>query len=154
MTATELEPTTTYFLNEHSTIQPNWPNDCGHVTWQEHAVKWTVQISTHNTAQLNHLASLTKWLSVCLRTKWLWVRVQLQSLKLQISHLLRARSSLTFRQLKSVDSIWNVYVTWQEYTVTGSGVMTIYFYKGLTKNPETGNITTPTPPPQIRVKAK
>ena len=31
--------------------------------------------------------------------KWFWVRVQLQSLKLQISRLLRARSSLTFRQL-------------------------------------------------------
>ena len=24
-------------------------------------------------------ASLTKWLSVCLRAKWFWVRVQLQS---------------------------------------------------------------------------
>ena len=45
---------------------------------------------------LNHLA---KWLSVRLRTKWFWVRVQLQSLHLQISRLLRARSSLTFRQL-------------------------------------------------------
>ena len=30
--------------------------------------------------QLNHLASLAKWLSVRLRTKWFWVRVQLQSL--------------------------------------------------------------------------
>ena len=48
------------------------------------------------------LASLAKWLCVCLRTKWLWVRVQLQSLKLQISHQLQARSSLTFRQLYSV----------------------------------------------------
>ena len=27
MTATGLEPTTTYFPNEHSTIYPNWPND-------------------------------------------------------------------------------------------------------------------------------
>ena len=44
-------------------------------------------------------ASLAKWLSVRLWTKWLWVRVQLQSLKLQISRLLRAKSSLTFRQL-------------------------------------------------------
>ena len=26
-------------------------------------------------------ASLTKWLSVRLRTKWLWVRVHLESLK-------------------------------------------------------------------------
>ena len=29
-------------------------------------------------------ASLAKWLSVRLQTTWLWVRVQLQSLKLQI----------------------------------------------------------------------
>ena len=27
MTVTGLEPTTTYFVNEHSTILPNWPND-------------------------------------------------------------------------------------------------------------------------------
>ena len=40
-----------------------------------------------------------------LQTNWLWVRVQLQLLKLQISRLLRARSSLTFRQLLSVDSL-------------------------------------------------
>ena len=30
---------------------------------------------------LNHLAKLVEWLSVSLWTKWLWVRVQLQSLK-------------------------------------------------------------------------
>ena len=33
------------------------------------------------TTQLNHLASLAKWLSVRLRTKWLWVRVPLQIMK-------------------------------------------------------------------------
>ena len=43
------------------------------------------------------LVSLAKWLSVLSWTKWLWVRVQLQSLKLQISRLIWARSSLTFR---------------------------------------------------------
>ena len=43
---------------------------------------------------------LAKWLSVLLRTKWLWVRIQLLSLQiLQISRLFRARSSLTFREL-------------------------------------------------------
>ena len=52
-----------------------------------------------------HSTSLAKWLSVRLRTKWFWVRVQLQSLHLQISGLLRARSSLTFRQLYSGDSL-------------------------------------------------
>ena len=45
------------------------------------------------------LASLSKWLSVRFRTKWFWVRFQLQSLKLQTLYLLRARGSLTFRQL-------------------------------------------------------
>ena len=50
---------------------------------------------------LNHLtiqASLAKQLSVCLRTKWLWVRILLLLFKLQIWDLLRAGSSLTFRQ--------------------------------------------------------
>ena len=54
---------------------------------------WT---QTHNQLVckriLNHLgkhsASLTKWLSFHLGTNWLWVRVQLQSLKLQILRLL------------------------------------------------------------------
>ena len=49
------------------------------------------------TAQLNHLTSLVKWLSVRLRTTWLRVRVPLQSLKLQILHLFPARSSLTIQ---------------------------------------------------------
>ena len=47
---------------------------------------------------LNHLVSLTKYLSVHLRTKWLWVRIPLLSLKFQIWRLLRARTSLTFRK--------------------------------------------------------
>ena len=63
-------------------------------------------IGTHNRLvskrTLNHLtklASLAKWLSVLLRTKWLLVPIPLLSLKLQMSRLLRARSSLTFRKL-------------------------------------------------------
>ena len=79
---------------------------------------WT---RTHNhlvrKRTINYLARLAKWLSVRLRIKWLWVRDQLQSLKLQISRLLRARSSLKFSQLQSMDSFWNAYVTWQENTV-------------------------------------
>ena len=50
-------------------------------------------------SEYNHLASLGKWLSVRLRAKRFWVRAQVQSLKLQILHLLQARSSLTFSQL-------------------------------------------------------
>ena len=52
----------------------------------------------------------TKCLSFRLWTTWLWVRVPLQSLKLQISRLFWTKSSLTFRQLFSVDSLWNAYV--------------------------------------------
>ena len=58
-------------------------------------------IRTHNhlvrNGTLKHiakLACLAKWLSVCLQTKWLWVRILLLSLKLQIWCLLWARSSL------------------------------------------------------------
>ena len=51
--------------------------------------------------RLNHLAKLAclaEWLSVRLRTKWLWVRISLLSPKHQIWRLLWARSSLPFRQ--------------------------------------------------------
>ena len=89
-------------------------NDCNWTRTQYHLVH---QRTLNRLAKLASLASLTKWLSVRLRTKWFWVRVQLQSLKLQISHLLRVRSSLTFRQVESVDSLWNAYVTRQEHTV-------------------------------------
>ena len=42
---------------------------------------------THNqlVRKRNHLASLAKWLCICLRTKWFWVRVPFLSIKLQIS---------------------------------------------------------------------
>ena len=45
-----------------------------------------------------NLASLAKWLSVRLQTKWLWIRIPLLSPKFQIWRLLLARSSLTFMQ--------------------------------------------------------
>ena len=41
----------------------------------------------------------------------------MHSLKFHILRLLRASSSLKFRQLQSVDSLWNAYVTWREHTV-------------------------------------
>ena len=64
---------------------------------------------THHTdkysTQLNHLASLAKWLNVGLQTKWLQFQIPLLLLKLEISHLYRSRSFLTFRQLQSVCSL-------------------------------------------------
>ena len=50
---------------------------------------------------LNHLAklaNLAKWLSVHLRAKWLWIRIALPSLKIQLWRLLWTRSSSTFKQ--------------------------------------------------------
>ena len=82
--------------------------DCNWTRTQNHLV---LKRTLNHLAKLAIWASLAKWLSVRLRTKWFWVRVQLQSLHLQISRLLRARSSLTFRQLWSVDSLSNAYVT-------------------------------------------
>ena len=68
-------------------------------TWHEKKIQSNAPYRYVLTTQLNHLASLAKSLSVRLRTKWLLVRVPLQSLNLQIWRLFRARSSLTFRQL-------------------------------------------------------
>ena len=68
-------------------------------TWHDKNIQSNGPYRWVLTTQLNHLASLAKWLSVRLRIKWLWVRIPLQSLKLQNSRLFRNRSSLTFRQL-------------------------------------------------------
>ena len=68
-------------------------------TWHDKNMQSNAMHRWVLTTQLNHL------------NKWLWVRVQLQLLQFQISRLFRARSSLTFRQLQSVDSLWNAYVT-------------------------------------------
>ena len=62
-------------------------------TWHGKNLQSIVPYRKVLTTQLNHLASLAKWLSVRLWTKWLWFWVQLQSFKLQISRLPRARSS-------------------------------------------------------------
>ena len=43
---------------------------------------------------LAKLSSLAKWLKVRLRTKWFWVRVQLQSKKLTFSLLVILTSSI------------------------------------------------------------
>ena len=50
MTATELEPTTTYFPKEHWTIYPNWPND-----W---AVLWVLICTVHLTVSFCHVTNL------------------------------------------------------------------------------------------------
>ena len=56
-------------------------SNCNGTRTHNHLVcKWTLN-------HLAKLASLVKWLSVCLRTKWLLIRVPLQSLKLHILRL-------------------------------------------------------------------
>ena len=49
--------------------------------------------------QLNDMVIFAKWLSIHLPSKGFRVWVQLQSVKLQISHMFWVRRSLTFRQL-------------------------------------------------------
>ena len=50
MTATGLEPTTTYFANDHSTIYPNRPND-----W---AVLWVLICTMHLTVCFYHVTNV------------------------------------------------------------------------------------------------
>ena len=57
-------------------------------------------IWTHNhlvrKRTLNHLAKLVKWLSVRLRTNWLWVRISLLSIITPWACLLRSGTKLMF----------------------------------------------------------
>ena len=56
-------------------------------------------IRTYNHLVRKQTLSLAKWLSVRLRNRWLWVRIPLPLLKLQVLRLFQARRSLTLRQL-------------------------------------------------------
>ena len=77
-----------------NTQMSNFPK---HTMCKGHARKKFIfckQFQIHNQlirkCTLNHLAkliSLAKWLSVRFLTKWLWVRIPLQSLKLQMLRL-------------------------------------------------------------------
>ena len=60
-------------------------------------VAYPTYASTNGTRTHNHLVR---------------IRALSHVAKLQIRHLLRARSSLSLRQLQSVDWLWNAYVTW------------------------------------------
>ena len=79
-------------------------------TWHDKNIQSNAPHKYVLTTQLSHLGSLPKWSSVCLRTKWSWLRVPLQSLKLYILALFWTRRFFKFRQLHSVDSLWNTYV--------------------------------------------
>ena len=84
-----------------------------YMTWQEHTVKCTVQISSQNTAQW--------WLSICLRTMWFWVWVQLQSLNLQM-----VCCCLLFLQ---ISELWNLMTTVLIYCKKNLSSVKIYTSK-------------------------
>ena len=70
-----------------------------------------------------------------LQTKWLWVQVHFQSLKLQISCLFWSSSSFP-ATIYNVDSFRNAYVTWQEHTVGSQYSLEIYRTSVNIKNSE------------------
>ena len=80
-------------------------------SWHDRSIKSNTPYRQVLITQLNHLASLAKWLIARLQTKWLWVRVPWQSLKRKISRLFQARSSLTFSNYRlwihSETRMWN-----------------------------------------------
>ena len=56
--------------------------------------------------------SLAKWLSVCLRTNWLWIQLPLLSLKLNILHMSRASSSLTLECKFTLKRVRDMIITY------------------------------------------
>ena len=89
------------FIMLHTRLEWIWA--LGVYVTQSNTRQWNIQISTHNATQ--SFGQLAKWLNARSGTRRFRVWFPLQSLKFQILRLLQARSSLTFRQLKSVDSL-------------------------------------------------
>ena len=72
------------FLDIHATIE------CGFTLKRVRDMTRTygqMHLTDKYSTRLNHLAGLAEWLSVCFLTKWLWVRVQLQSIITCVSFL-------------------------------------------------------------------
>ena len=67
-------------------------------TWHGRNIQSNVPHRLLLTIEQSLMFSLSKWLSVRLWTKWLWVRVQLQSFNLETSRLVWVRASFSFRQ--------------------------------------------------------
>ena len=85
-------------------------------------IKRLLHIDSNEIRTHNHL--VCKWLSVCLRINWLWVQISLLSLKLQVSCLLWARSSLIFRKtLKLVCDIKTISLL---HTLPRKSLISIY----------------------------
>ena len=85
---------------------------------------------------MSYCYRMAKWLSVHLRTKGLWVRITLLSLKLQKWRLLWAKSFLTFRQ--TIEWIHSETCTWYDnniqsvvdlYKYLSAGIMIFYLKK-------------------------
>ena len=58
-------------------------------TWNEKNILLNAQYRYVLRTQLNHLASLTKWLSVRLRTKWFWVESSCSQLNFRFCSCLK-----------------------------------------------------------------
>ena len=84
-------------LHIQATIECRYPSETR--TWHDKNKHSNTPYRLVLTAQLDYLATLAKWLSARLQTKWLWIWVPLQSLKLQLLRLLWARNSWTFMRL-------------------------------------------------------
>ena len=73
-------------------------------TWHDKNIQSNIPYRVKLRTENNNLVSLKNLLSVRFKATWFMVRSQMQSLKRQISRLLRARITLTFNQLESADS--------------------------------------------------
>ena len=89
MTATRLEPRTTYFVNEYSTIWPNWPNH-----W---AVFWVLICTVHSTVCSCHVTYAfysESTLYSCLNVKELFFRSRREIWRLSDCNWTRTQNHL------------------------------------------------------------
>ena len=95
MTGTRLESRTTYFINEHSTIWPNWPND-----W---AVFWVLICTVHLTVYSCHVTykfESESTLYSCLNVKELLARSRREIWRLSDWNWTRTQNHLVCKRTK------------------------------------------------------
>ena len=78
-------------------------------TWHDQNIQSNAMYREVLTTQLNYLASSAKWLSAGLRTKWFWVRVQLESSTL-CSYIILSNLWITFNNLKEYTNKFSFFI--------------------------------------------
>ena len=91
--------------NLRDLISGHWQDDCMFLLCHVRVSGWIHNLYLPE-CQGTSCTSLAKWLSVRLRTKWLWVQVPLESLDTDMSIVHTKTDNLYVAILKDIQKVW------------------------------------------------